>query len=275
MKTHIFKILFVFFTTIFITSCGENEFTTYDDSIAKPLIGFSNTTAALPVSERSSTTIQIPVDVSTTSSSERTFPVSVESTELDPSAYSLGVITIPANSYNGTLEVTGDDVNVSTEVIELLVKIDENDDYTFSNGTISIEVFEDNPFTGEYLIEQITDIPDGVGATLGNQTIVSIKASGDNAEFRSFETVNYPNFCPSTLISFTFELKNDNTISLPLQPTSCGCGGSANYFDFFGPAITPSTYDIDNDEVFEVSFTEDTRSTCGSPLQTTYRFTKQ
>ncbi len=274
MKKYILKIVAVLFVALSVSCDKDSERIVFDGNNGQTLVAFSSSSASLPVSEKGPTTIMIPIDITTISSTERTFPVSVESTELDPGAYTFGSIVIPANSYNGVLEVTGNDVDVEPIPTNLILQIDEGNDYvTTSKSTITISVFEDNPFTGEYLIEQIT--PYIAGATLSDGAIVNILASGDNVEFRSFDTENYPNYCSGTFISFTFELKSDNTISIPLQDTSCGCGGSANYFDFFGSAITPSTYDLENDDVFEVSFTEDTRSTCGSPAQTTYRFTKQ
>jgi len=45
--------------------------------------------------------------------------------------------------------------------------------------------------------------------------------------------------------------------------------------EWWGPATTPETYDVSDDNVILLTFTDDVQSNCGSPAQTTYRFTKQ
>lgn len=120
-------------------------------------------------------------------------------------------------------------------------------------------------FVGNYLIEEITPFVDG--PTLSHNTVVSLIATSNSG--RRFMTANFPNYC-SSLMAFNFDLVCGKVVSGTMQG-NCSCNG--NYF--FKEAISNSTYNVSDDSVFELTFTNDSESDCGSPVQTTYRFTKQ
>jgi hypothetical protein len=100
---NIFKLLLV---CILFTSCDETESVLFD---GKTGVGFSNETleVAVPVG---GITIPVPVVSTTISEEARTFnAVAIEvdpETDLAASDYSIGTVNIPANSYEGTVDVT-------------------------------------------------------------------------------------------------------------------------------------------------------------------------
>lgn len=132
------------------------------------------------------------------------------------------------------------------------------------NSTLTCPI-PSTSFVGDYLIEEITPFVDG--PTLAHNTVVSLVATSNSG--RSFMTTNFPNYC-SSLMAFNFDLVCGKTVSRTMQG-NCSCNG--NYF--FKEAATNSTYTASDDSVFELTFTNDSESDCGSPVQTTYRFTKQ
>ncbi len=124
-----------------------------------------------------------------------------------------------------------------------------------------------NQFVGNYLIEQTTPYVDG--PTLSDGTVVTLVVGTTSVE-RVFQTANYAAYC-STLAPFKFNLECGK-VSIPNQSSNCVC---ASGDDWFTDPLVKSTYDINDDSVFEITFTDDAQSDCGSPTQTTYRFTKQ
>ena len=121
---------------------------------------------------------------------------------------------------------------------------------------------------GEYFIEEITPYVDG--PTFDDMSIVTVKV-GDFSTERFFFTSNYPDYC-TTPNDFRFTLVCGN-ILVPLQESNCACGSGA---DYFGPPLgDPSTYDLADDSVFDLTFGNDLQSDCVAPEDTTYRFTKQ
>lgn len=134
------------------------------------------------------------------------------------------------------------------------------------NPTVVCPV-EETSFVGEYLIEEITPYVDG--PTFDDGSVVTVEV-GDFSTERVFFTANYPDYC-STPNAFRFALVC-GTVEVPFQNSNCVCNSGA---DFFGPAEVPSTYDFTDDSVFLLTFSNDTQTDCGPPVDTTYRFTKQ
>lgn len=177
---------------------------------------------------------------------------------------------ISAGEVNGTLVVrylSSSSALSTVAVFNLqsnsLAKATFKQEFTI-NSTLTCPV-PSTSFVGNYLIEEITPFVDG--PTLSHNTIVALTATSNSG--RTFMTANFPNYC-SSLMSFNFDLVCGKTVSNTMQG-NCSCNG--NYF--FTEATTNSSYNVSDDSVFELTFTNDSESDCGSPVQTTYRFTKQ
>jgi hypothetical protein len=93
--------------TLMITSCGDFEPIVYDNVNGQTGVGFTTNLTSVVVREEGATAT-IAVQSTILSSSDRTFDVSVNAEESTGSSadYSIGSLTIPANSYDGTLVVT-------------------------------------------------------------------------------------------------------------------------------------------------------------------------
>jgi len=116
---NIFKI---FLICLLVASCDDTESVTFDGTTA---IGFGVNIVELSIPEGGITTT-IPITSTTTSPAARNFSVSVVDTSVDASDYSIGTATIPANSYEGTLDVT--------------FNYDGLEDFVLNNLTLAIQV---------------------------------------------------------------------------------------------------------------------------------------
>ncbi|OED41957.1 hypothetical protein AB832_03155 [Flavobacteriaceae bacterium (ex Bugula neritina AB1)] len=280
MKKYIFKILLIT-SVLFLGSCDVADFPTFDVNGGQTLVAFNITATNLDVIIDDTGTTDIQLNVSTVSSSDRTYSVTINeelTTELNTDNYNFNpTITVPAGEYNGILTINGIDNSVDTTGKLLVLDLVESNEFlTGSNSQVTINIRQVCPvptdkFVGNYLIEQTTPFAGG-GPSLANGTVITVEIPDVNTSpnGRSFMTSNFPNYC-STPIPFTFELICNNVI-VDTQDTNCACSSRT---DYFAPATTPSTYDVSDDNIFFVTFTEDAQSDCSSPLQTTYRFTKQ
>lgn len=124
-------------------------------------------------------------------------------------------------------------------------------------------------FVGSYLIEELTPPVDGY--TFNHGSVVTLSTVSGNSVRRVFSTSNYPTYCPGTNNPFYFDLICGEVVAL-YNNNLCVCSSGT---EFFGPALVHSTYNVNDDSVFELTFTNDVHSDCGPPQQTTYRFTKQ
>ena len=259
---------------IVLSSCEEDKII-FDGN--QTLVAFSSNTVDLPIQIDATGSVDVAVDITTLSTSERTFNVTVveDETTAGAASYSFGSIVVPANEYNGTLTINGVDDNVTTTPEKLVLKISEGPDFVTPLENLTVNVFqvcpvEESLFTGMYLIEELT--PFFFGASLFNDGgTVEIVADGTQ---RYFVTPNLPAFCPDDTLPFTFNLVC-NEVVVPLQPGTCPCFGLTE--DYFGPStIGNSFYDPSDDSVFEVTFTVDAQNSCNltNVQTTTYRFNK-
>ena len=182
-------------------------------------------------------------------------------------------VVIPAGEYFGNLVINGVDVTAETtpELLYLDIVSFSDETAVISPTTLEVSVFQFCPiapglFTGNYLIEELTPFVDG--PTLSHNTVVTLVATSETG--RRFATKNFPNYC-NTNMNFNFSLVCGEVIVASNLQGNCSCNGAF----FFGPATTPSTYNVADDSVFEMTFTNDVTGDCGAAVQTTYRFTKQ
>jgi hypothetical protein len=275
MKTA-FRLLLL---SIFFVSCGEADTAVYNgESSNQTLLSFSDAFYTLPIEVDAEGSVDIILNSSTKSDSDRTFPVTIiaEESNADPRTYNLpSSITIPAGEFQGVLTITGQDVDlVQGESKDLVIKVDAPADAIFKKNTATIRVTQVCPvsndkFVGRYLIQETTPFVDG--PTLNHNKIVTLERDGNTMGARRFRTATYINYCPTAEIWFKFSLVCNQVIVPASQNSPCSCAGGLT----FGPAVTPATYDADDDSVFYVTFTNDEAMDCGTTAQTTYKFTKQ
>ena len=276
MKKYIYKIA-IFASVAFFASCEKGgDPVIFDNQNGQTLVSFANTSADLAVQVDATGSVEIPIEVSTISSTERTFPVSVvdEETTADPTSYSFGSIVIPANTYNATLTLDGIDNNVEVESKALVLSIDEGDGYV-TGPNITVSVFQVCPvetgfFLGDYAITILSPGVFGEGTYGPTGTVVEIRQG--TGEFDRVFTANYFSD-PRFPRDFRFSLVC-NEIIVPFQDHAVGCGGNSVNLNTGAPAVN-GTFDATDDSSFIINITDNVDSDCGgSPVQASYRFDK-
>ncbi len=238
--------------TLVFTSCDPTESPIYDGS--QTLAYFDGTSARLEVEINQTGSITVPVGVSTLSSSDRTITVTATAASTATAGqYSFNSsVTIPANSYSATFDVTGIDDGLTTAGVNLTLAIDTVEGGAPSPRTYSITIIEICPipatyFQGDYAIQQLT----GVGPFASIQSVLdtqTVTVSGTGT-VRSFDYA----YSPSTFASdFNMEMTLVcNTVNFEgrIQSGSLSCDGGATQIGQ-GNSSTPSVYDVADDSFF-------------------------
>lgn len=274
-------IKFSFIALLFLTSCGEKEEAIYGASSEDQTLVFWRTgTQTFGVPINTTATASVEVGVSNISGSDRTvtFELIPTSTTALPANYSIPTysVVIPANMYFGSFVINGTDdalLTTSPKTIALKLKSISDGKGAISSTVKNISILQVCPipadkFVGNYLITETTPFVDG--PTLNHNQVVNLIRISETE--RRFSTRNYPNYCATTVMDFFFNLSCNQVIVKAGQVSTCAC---PNIQLLFGPATVPSTYDVNNDTEFFMTFTNDVNNSCSPPVQTTYKFTKQ
>ncbi len=233
-------------------SCSETESPIYDGS--QTLVYFDSTSSRLEIVIDESGSIDLTIGASTLSSSDRTVNVSIDeaSTTADPAMYSFNsTVTIPANSYTGTLTLNGVDVGLTTAGVTIGLKIDSIEGGIASTRLHQITMVEICPIpedfmVGDYLIEQQS----GVGPFSSIVSVFDVQTvtiPGDGT-IREFDFLYSPSTFASdfhmvlTLVCNTFQIDGN------IQSGSLSCNGGATQIGQ-GNATTESPYDLTDDSV--------------------------
>lgn len=145
------KYILIALIAMFTVSCDEDVLI-YDNVNGQSFLKFETTAESLPIPFTGTETIMVPISVSTISTSDRTVGVSVvaEGTTLESGNYTFSQqVTIPANSYEGMLTVTGTNDNIAIGVNETIVfKIDDlsTGDFNASSNTLTVSAFLNCPY---------------------------------------------------------------------------------------------------------------------------------
>lgn len=276
------KILILSFVLISFYACDKDEANinnVYDNVNGQTLISFQGNSSDLAVTIDDSGSVEVTVESSTVSSSDRTVSISIDpESTANAENYTLSstTITIPANEYFGSVTIDGVDNSVETTAETIILNIDSvSDPSTLGISTHVVNIFQVCPiptdyFVGSYLIEQMTPQIDGY--SLSHNSVVDVYIPNGNTTQRAFLTEAYITYCSGSFFEFRVNMVCNQFI-VPNLNTTCACG---NFTDWWSAAITPDTYDITaGDDVLFITFTDDTQGDCGTPAQTQYRFTKQ
>lgn len=134
-------LLLVFAVTIVAVSCE-----TYDDfdEDRATVVGLQSAVGGPNVNVPSDGTIdkEINVYVSDVAATERSFAVTVDSefTEVGSENYIIGNAIVPANQRTGTLIVTFNDVNLTTDLQPVRLKVDNSSSQYVSGGFFTLQV---------------------------------------------------------------------------------------------------------------------------------------
>lgn len=230
-------------------------------------------------------TINVEVGVTTRSNQDRTVQIYVDPSSTAPAnQYTLSStsVVIPAGEFVGNVAITGNFDNIPEGTISTIVlKIDDATETVVDKNQTVVSVFRSCPiepgkFLGAYRIEQLTPINPADEVLVFENQIVTLAAVSGNTFARSFSAkylealgIGQPN------MTVRFQLLCGEVIVNPNLGTGLSCGGTPGIT--LGPGLVPSSYDADDDSVFELTLTEYvTDGGCNAaPYQVTFRLTKQ
>lgn len=275
---NIFKILLV---ALVFASCEDVEPVVYNGETSdNTFLSFSLGTYDLPVLRNGNGNLEIVLNSSNISSVDRTYGIELVQigSNADPATYTLpSSITIPAGSYQGVAEITGEDVGVEIEPKSFIFRITGLTNENIDDTDINVNIFEvcdlGADFTGEYIFTQITD-PVMNGNTpiflFEPNSVVNLEV-GDNPYQRKFKASVWPGFFDE-LIEMRLTLQCDQ-VSVGRVALGYGCGEGTNFV--VGRATTRGSYIEGNDSVITVRVTEDASGSClSSGREVTFRLTK-
>lgn len=276
----LFKLLFV---ALIFTACEDVEPIIYNGNVEQngTLLGFSRAAYNLEIERDATGSLDVIVNSSTASPSDRTYTVTVTISDAEnaanPDTFTVpATVTIPANEYQGILTITGvDNGLVDVERRSFTITLGGLTDEMYDSNTATIfvyevcEIFAD--FTGTY---NVTSGPDPV---VGNNKFIPdgvYEITAPTTYTRQFTATPYaPQYSQSeydVVISFTC---GATTISAEYF-TTLACASHPGLFLGVEPA-SGGTYNPDNDSSFTVVVRANPELTCGAPAANqTYIFTK-
>lgn len=184
MKKIIFLTAILFITVLF-TGCEESDYR--DAYVGESVIYFSQSETNLFVKNNSSS-IDVKVVATNKISTDRTFEVEIdaESTATDDYTLASNSITIPANSYEGKISVTGNFDNASEDGTELILNLKSGVsevDNMGSGTTVTVNIFKQciSNLAGNYTMTTTYGLHDFLPTFETNSIDVEIVAVTENS----------------------------------------------------------------------------------------------
>jgi hypothetical protein len=246
-------------TVSMLSSC-EYEERFYDGN--QTLAYFPQLTSRVEVElNTTSTTISIPVNVSTLSDVDRTVNLTIEGTAAANQYQVANQVTIPAGSYFGSLELTGFITDLTTTGVTLTFTLEDGVDEggvassrTHTSTIVLICPIPDTYFTGTYLVEQQSGVAPfaSIQPALGTQLVDVVVSGGTSRTFDYlYAPLNFQSDFAMTLnlVCETFQVFGD------IQSGSLSCDGGNTQIGQRNSA-TVSTYSLTDDSVFSIFFND-------------------
>ncbi len=287
MKTY--KLLSLMLAVVLVLgSCEREVIGEIFDNSGPSLLSFEQSSQNLPVLLGSGTsTTDVVVEVSTISNTDRTFNVSVvnEGTTAPNDLYTVpGTVTIPANSYEGILTVTGNETaDITTSPETVVIELQEQDNVNFTIQQTTLNVFlicpiPDDYLVGTYDIVALTNasanafagsgfVTNVSGPTGPSDTTVEISVGASQTE-RVFDARFFVRASTSNSRTRTLNLVCGEINLAGREGT-----GFTNFF--FDPSDNPATYDLSDDTSIIVNYIDNPLGAFGGPIDTNAAFLLQ
>ncbi|WP_179344090.1 hypothetical protein [Winogradskyella ursingii] len=137
------------------------------------------------------------------------------------------------------------------------------------------DVLPNDYFVGNYTIEDVmAQIGPGNGTENIGSGTVTLTVDPSDPNRRLFSASILPAFTGGALVPFALEFTTDDTVTLgQFSSSGISCSGPAYGFDAASEADSVP-WDICNDQVITINYTEDPLVGCGGPYAASFRLTK-
>ncbi|EAS18663.1 hypothetical protein FNJ87_16710 [Nonlabens mediterrranea] len=275
---NIFKYLGVALA-ILMVSCEADPLIYNGNS--NPLISFSSPTYNLEIVIDATGTLEVPVNSSSLSSTDRTIGVEVvaDGTTALAGSYSVpATVTIPANEYNGILTIDGTDIaGVDTSALNLIISLTPGSGFT-TGPDANVNVYQVCPvdetfFTGDYQMTHL--VFNGFGVpTFGFAKQVTLSNPGGTS--RTFVAPYAPDLGAFSDVTWSFGLSCNEVVWGPTQDTGVGCAATPANIELStaDAAFGNGAYDPLNDASFTMNLVDDDADDCGARTNVSILMTK-
>ncbi len=246
-------------------SCNEDDRILFDpdnqeDTLLNLATVTSENSANLGILINETASVDIMLQSSTRSNTDRTFNVNIvdDQTDADPVYYNLpSTITIPANEFIGILTVEGQDP--IGEIISQTLTIEVTDGVFSENFEINISIV--GPFAGDYNLRVVEGVFPNFGATLtfaDGPVFINPVFDADGLLQRSINLAYLPEFGTGGFVfDFAFNIEDDIVV-VPNQQSGGGvnCGAGTPTIELESSPDDQATVDLDNDSVYQIIFND-------------------
>ncbi|MEP2935384.1 MAG: hypothetical protein ABJM06_06690 [Gilvibacter sp.] len=279
---------------LLLVSCdSDKDRVLFDPDNGQTLLSFNETTANLAILINDAGQLEVTVNSSTKSSSDRSYDIAINPATTAPSSYYElpNQVTIPSGSFQGIFVIDGTDPvgeQVPQEVLVLDLIAQEGEVVA---NSITVNVFITCPveagfFTGDYLVEQIspsifgydTFDPDGGGIVItlydASQSEAATGVVLESDTQRAFLARYIAELDFDNELPYTMDFVCEQVIFGSDQVTGLACSGNSV---LLGPAVIENgTYNSLDDSVFDLIFQDDVTDACGQGApDVTLRWIKQ
>jgi hypothetical protein len=258
---NIFKTAALSLALILTYSCEEGDDVIETGNVSgQTLVSFANSAINFPVNIDTGNyeaEIDVTINISTLSASDRTFNVVVlESSTADPENYQVpSTIVVPANTYNASFTVNGQDTTLETVSETLVLELTSPTASDVTTGSVTLSLFQVCPIADDYLIGTY-EISDNTKVFNGaNWDTAQVEITSSGATNRSFPTTFFGRPVTVTLDLVCNELRYATN-----HATGYSCGGPITLAP---SANNTSVYDLSDDSFFVVDY--DIAADCLAP----------
>ena len=281
------KLLMLSLIAVAFFGCEKDDAnvnTVFDNVNGQTLISFASNASNLAVVIGGTGTVDVVVEVSTISPSDRTVTVAIdpESTAATENyTLSSNTVTIPANTYAGVLTINGVDNSVEVDTKTIIINMESTSvESVLGATTHTVNMFQVCPVGSTFMVGDYL-LTDNGAENFGIDVLVTISVDPEESTNRTFVTSFLPNTGVArdvdVVITLGCNLFNLNTIDIDVTCDTdnpdigflIGNAGTANNssYDEFVPE--PVGF------VHTVNYLQDIESDCGPAIITNFTLTKQ
>lgn len=268
------KIIYILSLILIMTSCDDFSPGTFDGN--QTLVYFNDSSANLDVIVDATGTIEVQVNTTTLSNSDRTvtFEIVEEDSNADDENYEIPSFsaTIPAGEYFASFVVEGIDNSVEPEPRLLVLQlVDAGSDAVISDAVLEISIKQVCPIPDDFMVGTYT-LDDSGGFPNFNSGIDVELSVGEVSTQRQFEATFLPTTGVAQNVVVTIDLACNIFIIQEID-INVQCSGPPYLVTSAGG--DNSGYSIDSDVVHVINYLEDPEASCGDTSVQNITLTKQ